>query len=90
MGKERLIRLLRMLVIKFNLRNRSWVIRMNKKIKIIMQVIRKKMTLKWKMILMEKCIQSNRSRKVRVKMMESLKKWMKKWVQLMIKRSNKI
>jgi len=88
--KVRHMNMQRMLAMKCNLKNNLQVIKMSKKITMRMQIKNKKMIFKWKLTLMEKCIQS----KNRMKMMKTMKqrrnKQMKKWVMSMIKNVSKI
>ena len=77
--KERLMMQHKMQEIKSNLKSKLWVTKIKKRIKIKMQTKKKKMILKWKMTLMEICIQSSNCKKVKVANKENHKKQTNKW-----------
>ena len=85
--KERLTKQLKILVIKFSLKNKFKVKKTNRKIQIIMREITSKMISKCKGILMVKCSINN---KIRIKMKrENLSQETNKWDKYKTKKNKK-
>jgi hypothetical protein len=88
--KDKFMMLHRTLVTRFNLRNKFKEIKMKKRYSKIEKIIKsKKMILRWKVSLMEKCMIRKNQRKV--KMRRRRRRFLtNRWVKLIMKREKKI
>lgn len=87
--REKLMRQLKMLVMRYNFRSRSWAIKMRKRMKTKMLEIKKKMILRWRMISKETCIQRKKKMRDKVNVRVSNRKWMNRWEMLMKSRKKR-
>lgn len=91
LDKEKLIKELKMLEIKFNFNNNYKEIKINRKIKMQMQIKNNKMIYKWKVILKVICILSSNNNKMMIKVnLLNKNSHSNKWVKLTINKDRKI